>query len=610
METKSKLTESSAVPLAYEVERTRKELDSVSAHNKWLEGELQERNQQLALEKQKHSEQVLELSQKLDVTIMERDEFQSTATSLKQSEHNLRSKMEQLSQELREAKQEAANIKESSQQELQEERHLVELQKEQLDRLAHRHDRIAEENKSLRELANQASQASQREADEVRLAIEEENQKIITEQADLHKRQIDLLKAQLEDANRRRKEVEEEFMSTPHPRLGAPDRPTPMQDDEEPIGLTQLLQQLAQTQDALRKEQTERKRLSLFNQKIMADVHAQTPKFLRQRAEYEQALIDKEEWRSRLEGALAELASVRQDLKDASIEKGELHKQNRELQQETTDLAKQVQALLVSRSGGEADSEIPITVQEIQTQNQQLLQEHRRLSNIISELEDKLRSDTLQKRLEAAEEEVATLRENEEKQRASVTGIVEQRDLYRAIVAKQSNALADELTEPVAALGEKNKALHLRNSELETSIAKARTEIDGLSRDKETLEHRVARYEAHTTELTSSINKLQAQLSSAVASVARTEADASYHSEKCLRLEEAVQQSRSEVQRMQTALNQMRSVNDNLQKTVAAANVEASKWEQEYRQVSLRGTHDACFSKCSALTSNAYFRLE
>ena len=586
METKSKLTESHAVPLSYEVERTRKELDSLSAHKQWLENELQERNQLLVEEKQRHSEHALDLSQKLDMAIMERDEFKSTIGALKQSQHILRNKTEELSLELREAKEEAANIKESSQQELQQERHLVELQKEQLDRLTLLYNRLVKENESLRELGNRASQTTQREIEEVRLSVQEEAQRIIEEQNDRHSRQIELLKSQLDDAIRRRNEAEDGFMASPRPRLGASNHPMLMQDSDEPLGLTDLYERLAQTEDALQEKTTECKRMSLILQKIEADVEAKTPLFMRQRVECEMAKEQAEESRSRLEAALAELTSVRQDLKEVSLDKEELRKQNRELQQETTALAKQVQALLVSRAGSEANDDIPITVEEIQTQNQQLLQEHRRLSSTIKELEEKLRTDPVQRELEEAKAQLMTLREDRERQEFLVKGIVQQRDLYRALVGQHDSALVGEGTDPVAVQTEKNKALALRNGELETILAKARADLDGLARDKETLEHRVARYDAHTTELTSSVNKLQSELSSALASVTRTEADAAYHRDKCVRLEESLQQSRSEAQRMQDTINSLHSVNSNLQKMVASANAEASKWEQESRQVS------------------------
>jgi chromosome segregation ATPase len=362
-----------------------------------------------------------------------------------------------------------------------------------------------------------------------------------------------------------------------------------MQDDDEPLGLTDLYQRLAQTEDALHEKTTECKRFALMLEKIQAEVEAKSPALMRQRAEFELARQQAEESRARLEEALGELASVRQDLKEVSLDKEELRKHSRELEQETTDLAKQVQALLVSRAGGEADSEIPITVEEIQTQNQHLLQEHRRLTSTVAELEVKLRTDPVKRELDQAKEELVTLRLEREKQEVFVIGIVQQRDLYRGLLAKHDGALVGEGTDPVAAQTEKNKALSLRNRELETSFAKTRAELDGLIRDKETLEHRVARYEMHTTELTSSVNKLQSELSSANATIARTRADATYHSEKCVRLEETLQQSRSEVQRTQSTINQLHSVNADLQKAVASANAEASKWEREARQVRLCG---------------------
>lgn len=593
METKSKLTESSAVPLAYEVERTRKELDSLSAHAQWLEKELQERSEQLVQEKQKHSDQTLELSQKLDIVIVERDECQSTISALKKSQEDLRVKTENLALKLREAEQEAANIKESSTRELQVERNLVALQQQQLDNRAHEYNRLVQEKESLTQLANQASQATKREVESIRLSLEEESQQIISEQNERHKREIALLQSKLEDANRRRQEAEDGFMTSP--RLAQPIRPTLTQgESDEPLGLTDLYERLAVTEDKLRQQETKNKQLQLTMDKMVADVAAKTPQMHRMRQEGEFAKRQLQESGSRLEAALGELRAVHQDLKETTLEKEELSAQNRELKQETTDLAKQVQALLVSRSGGEPDPDIPITIQEIQTQNQQLLQEHRRLSRTVEELEQKLQDDAVQNKLESAQEELKTLREEREKQEAAVTGIVAQRDLYRAVAFSQNSALEGGEIDSLSNLADKNKQLAQKCAELESSIAKARSDRDVMVRDKETLEHRVARYETLANELTASVDELQTKLTSAVASVARAESDAAYHRDKCTRLEELVDQARSEAQRAQESANQMQTVNGKLQKAVSAANAEASKREQEVRQVSRRKRSIQC----------------
>lgn len=597
METKSKLTESSAVPLSYEVERTRKELDSLSAHAKWLEQELQERSDLLVQEKQEHSEKTLELSQKLDMCMVERDEYQSTVAALKKSQQDASNKINELALKLRETEQEAANLKESSARELQVERNLVALQQQQLDNRAHEYNRLVQEKESLQELANQASDATQRQVDNIRLSLEEESCQVIRQQEERHERQVALLQSKLQEANRRRQEAEDGFMassSAPRARLAAAAAARPLltaggdgENAEEPLGLTDLYERLAEAEDRLRKEQLENKRHKLMMEKILADIEAKTPQIQRDRQEGEFAKRQLQESNARLEAALGELQAMSQDLKEVTLDKEELTKQNRELKEETTDLAKQVQALLMSRSGGEPEADIPISVEEIQTQNQQLLQEHRRLTRMVEELEEKLHADTVQLKLEAAEEELKTLREEREKQEAAVTGIVAQRDLYRAVAFSQNSALEGEEIDSLSNLADKNKQLAQRCAELENSLAKARSERDGMVRDKETLEHRVDRYEALTTELTASVNDHQTKLSSAVASVARAESDAAYHRDKCARLEELVDQARSEAQRAQESANQMQTVNGDLQKAVSAANAEASRREIEARQVCL-----------------------
>jgi hypothetical protein len=75
-------------------------------------------------------------------------------------------------------------------------------------------------------------------------------------------------------------------------------------------------------------------------------------------------------------------------------------------------------------------SDVPASIAEMQSQNQRLLSEHRRLTKTVSELEGKLQTDTLKTKLEQSESELASLREDRKHQEVQVVQIVQQRDMY------------------------------------------------------------------------------------------------------------------------------------------------------------------------------------
>jgi nucleoprotein TPR len=325
-----------------------------------------------------------------------------------------------------------------------------------------------------------------------------------------------------------------------------------------------------------------------------AEIEAAAPTLVRQRQEYELALERSEEYKKRMNGALQEAQAYRNETSELQLELSRSLKHNKELDQETVELAKQVQALLLSRSGGEVESNMPISVEEIQTQNQHLLREHRRLTTTITDLEQKVEQDPTRNKLASKEKEVEVLNEDRQRQMVLVESIVQQRDLYRTLVSKHDSNILGSPSEEATALtivkqqSERTKTLECRNDQLENDLHAARGELGAIAREKEATSERLARYEALTTDLTSSVDRLQLQVSSAKADVARSEADASFHREKSARLEEALQRSRDEVVRATSSKNELQRITADLQKAISVANGQASKSESELKQAEMR----------------------
>lgn len=609
IETQAKLGDSEVVPLRYQVQRMKTEIDSMSSHSKWLEAELKSKDEQLANVRSTHASDISQVRRDLDSITLQKDELEGETSTLKRQLQQVQSRMERTSEELREARQEASDKALEAEQEMIASQRLVALQKEQMQRLQQRHDSMAGQMESLKQLAAEAEQESSRELVAKEREFEERSKVILQEQAEDYKQQLEALKEQVEDANRRCKQAEDGILATNVPRLSnTPHRPFAISDkpaaaagaveNEEPLNLTELYSRLAEAEDQLAAETLRRKKAEIQVARIMADIEAKAPELIRQRKEFEMAIENQEEYKKRLYAALEEAQSSRAESSELQSEMGRLQKRNKELEDDTAELAKQVQSLLVSRSssalGAEDTSQIPASVVQMQNTNQRLLKEHRLLTAKIADLEGKLQHDTLRSKVDTYEKELGTLREDRKRQEILVESIVQQRDLYRALLNKQDSNLLGSQADEASALtivrqqAERTKTLEEERNNLAKDLATARADLGAANRDKEVALERVARYEALNEELSSTADRLQTQLSTAKADVARSEADSAFHKEKSLRMEENLERSKEEVARILSSKGDLQRINQGLQEAVSKATTDCSKMESELSQAKMK----------------------
>lgn len=577
LEVKHKLDDSSSIPLQYEVERLKKEVDALAAHSKWLEEENSRASEELAKVKVQNYQNLMEKSERIEQVVAERDECRSKMHRVMASKQEIESQLDKLSQEFRDSRLEAIAASEASDKELQAERKLVDLQKEQLDRAASRLERLEKELKSLRDIASKASADVDKEVDSIRDEIQREANKALEMQEGAFRREIEALKVELN----KRAPVGSPLKSR---------RLLMMGDNEEPMGLTDLYARLNETEDELIKTRAECEKHKSYVQRVEAEIAAKTPQMLRQRKEYEMALERQEEMHSRLRDALQETKRFRDEAIELREELSRVQRRNDELQGESKDLAKHVQALLASKAGADVLEGVPTDIVQVQQQNQQLMVEQRRLSTKIEELQHKLRNDRTSIRLEQAEQELENLHEQRNRQEKLVASIVQQRDLYRALLSNQDGVPIDftntELV--VTQHSQEAKAAAERCKALEQDLARAHADLTVVKGDKEALLERVDRYNVHTNELTATIDKLQNELSAANANVARSDAESSYYRDKCSRAEQNLDECREEVKHLNSSKREIQALNERTLQQLATANAEVAKRENDVRQVEMK----------------------
>mmetsp|Transcript_59757 Transcript_59757/g.177074 ORF Transcript_59757/g.177074 Transcript_59757/m.177074 type:complete len:2177 (-) Transcript_59757:51-6581(-) len=607
LRTNASLSTSSAVPLRYELERTRTDLESVKSHSNWLESELDARTADLAKARANHSELSSVLRSDLDDANARADEASTTLEASRRAEERLRSELDRAGARLRDIRTEAADREAALEEELVAERRLVELSKEKSDRAEARHDALRGEVESMKKLAEAAAADSRDEMERLGREMEEKGKKALEELAAEKDRTIAELEQHVQEAERGRKKIEEDLMKTPNA-LKRRKRRSPLAitagddamegttaEDGGPISLTDLYTRLSETEDELEAERTENKRLHLMLRRIQIDIEEKTPLMRQQAREAEAAIRAGDELRARTEEALAEAEAERARARAAELERAERDGECRALRRENGDLASQVQALLRSASDaprenngigvGSGDVVDFGSVAELQSQNQRLLREHRRLQDQVSELGFKLETDPLRTRVEEADAELAKLREERERQVTMVKGIVQQRDLYRALLAKsdiKALASAEGGSDKVLAIEGNTEA---KNRHLEDQVAKLQSDLLSATNAKTSLEERIARLDVHAADLSSSIDALRTDVSVAHAAKARSDADASYHRDRVARLEESLDNSRKEAARGAEGRKELQRVNGDLQKSLEVARVDGTKFEQRLRQV-------------------------
>jgi nucleoprotein TPR len=479
---------------------------------------------------------------------------------------------------------------------LNKERELVMLKEQAMLLARDQRDGALQELQDIRTAAIQAAERESRLEHEMesRFKLEVENAIRLAKEEEEGKRVV--LVDRLKTIQEEKKRLEEDILMTPKRRRmiegAAP--PLALTDGREdgPLSLTDLYARLAGTEDELRAEQHENKKLKIIIDRIHRDVAAKTPIFHQKQLELENALEELEEQKERLDFARREVVDIRADNQDLELKYQQMEREYRETKRENRDLALQVQRLLQRGMvrGTQDDTVTFDSIQTLQEQNQKLLRDHHAMSEKIQELESHINNNPEKMELDQLKEEVVNLREEREKQSKLVAGIVHQRDLYRALVAKNDAALMDKDAGDTLALAdaraEQLPSLEVKYRELVEESAKLRGDLSSFTYEKGALEGRLARVDAHAEELTTSNDRMRGELIAANSTIARMEADASQYRGRCERLEASLDAMREEKESEASRRNRMEELNSKLQMHLDGARSTLAKHQQQFDAVS------------------------
>ena len=596
MEVQASLKDSDIIPLHHEKLRLQKEVDHLTSHTAWLEQELVTKQKEYQHLRQESYDHTIQLQLQYDQTSNELIAIDTKYKTQLKLEYQLQQQIQQMTSDNIQLKLQLQQLEQTSQQEVQQQQLLIDKQKEHMEKWQVRYDDIVRDNETLQRTAQEAMTASQNEMQTLQEQLEAKYVAIIQEQARSYETKLKELTQDRLEVTPVMRITDGTSTTTRQGGIGAQEEEENEASDSGPImNMTDLYTKWEECKAALRQEVQTRKQWQYQFQRVQEEIMQKAPEMIRQRQEYEMAITQLQDYQTRLSSVLQERDAAMVDKREMMQDLQRTEKQLIQQKQQTQELAKQVQALLVSRSGrandGNNNTNIPTSVVEMQNQNQRLLAEHRRLTEQVEELQYQLQNDTSKMTLETTKKEVEALMQQQKEQEVLIEKIVQQRDLYRALLCKHDSAILTNSTnvEEVSALkmvqqqSERMKQYEQENLELHTTIKQLQAELDRTVRDKEHNEEKIKRYDSVQTEMTSKMNELQNELLQAKGVIARTEADAKYHTDKCTRLNESLTRAQSEIQQINQMKSELQKMNIELQGIVSSSSNEQSKVVSEKR---------------------------
>ena len=172
-----------------------------------------------------------------------------------------------------------------------------------------------------------------------------------------------------------------------------------------------------------------------------------------------------------------------------------------------------------------------------------------------------------------------------------MAGIVQQRDLFRALLSKHDSKLLGTEDEEATAIeimkrqSERANTIETENQELRAELANAKGGLDRATLNEVALSERLCRNEELVQNFTKEVDALRLELSTAKSDAARAKAECDYHSDRASRMENSLHAAREETGQVTNAKNELQRINMDLQNVLTAASAERVTFDIEKHQV-------------------------
>ncbi|KAI8486327.1 hypothetical protein Bbelb_358260 [Branchiostoma belcheri] len=468
LEAKVKLDqiESQELTIKYKEKRLEQEKELLTNQNQWLNAELEKKTQELLNLRKEKSTEILHLKTQLDSKTEEASHLLGTVEELKKTTTDQTSRIETLIQKLKDSHDAQSIADEQFRNELHSQKKLASLYQSASEEAETKSAELTTAVQELQKLLKQAT-STQEELEEKLEKTEDELRKRVTDSDE----KISSLEEELKNANdllmvaRKRGAVS---MSDSEVGSTFPVAAATSSMLTSGMTLTEIYNEYVKATDQLELEKMESTRMKGYLDQILEEIEQKAPVLQRQREDYERSLQTINKLSQKLDTTALECEQLRAEVDDSRRRTSHLTRENERLSTRAVDLSQQVRVLLKeveeARGGHVASGEAEVSssadvatssqvisqklvtfrsIEELQERNEQLLTLMREMS-AEHERAEKETTDTriqeLERQLEMSLQDVEALREARDKQQTMVESLVQQRDMYRVLLAQQTAA--------------------------------------------------------------------------------------------------------------------------------------------------------------------------
>mmetsp|Transcript_24386 Transcript_24386/g.35802 ORF Transcript_24386/g.35802 Transcript_24386/m.35802 type:complete len:2045 (-) Transcript_24386:88-6222(-) len=548
-EVQNSLTEAEGqlLPVQFDLAKCSREKGALESRVAWLESELDSRTKELYEVRQKSSGETQELEALLAQKTNESTDRLQQVDQLKDRATLQEEKISELMEEVKNLQEATGKQQADFVAEVGAQRRLAELYKSHLDDALKKIDELEDSCRAWKEShGKQAAQFKARLAEQVDRATE-----ALAKHQEESRQREEALRSELEGARLQQEQTQQQQ---------SPGREVAVVPPEfESLGITEMYDRVVKAEREAVGERSRRRELELYLDRILKDVENKAPLIAAQRKDHMRVLESHAQLTKKLDSLISESGTLRLKLEEAEKERREAVAEATALEAQNKDLGKQIQHLLKRSMGmsstprkgtgeGAADgviSEYLVTfddIEELQTRNMQLVKVIRTLSaeqvsSSSREVSVVEKDEDLQETLATTLEELAQMRESRQRMEDMVASLVQQRDIYRAMVEEvdgvseaQGKAITNTPTSPAAGGGyassKATEALQMKLAEAEEANSR--------------LKDRLCRLEHIEQSLSDAVDKSREELSSVRAQLAQATSEARFHEHRVGTLESAL----------------------------------------------------------------------
>jgi nucleoprotein TPR len=336
------------------------------------------------------------------------------------------------------------------------------------------------------------------------------------------------------------------------------------------LNVTEMYDKVVEAQKELSVEKSKRREAELYLNRIFKEIENKTPTILSQRREFNRLVESHALLTRQLDDAIVDISRLKSSLNVETVRAASAERDMALIAQQNTDLASQVQHLLKrtmeqshggrpvaligydenSASAADIISDRLVTfsdVSELHSRNMQLLQVVRKLSEEQEravEGEREAATSELQDSLQQAMQELQAMRESRQRTEDMVRNLVQQRDMYRAIVEEEGEG---DKRMP-AAIDRDASSTPGRNSMGRQLQQESEMRAGRLEEENKRLVDRISRLEEGERAAREALDKGRSESLSLRVEAAHATSDAAFQKERCDKLEDAIKSARIDLE--------------------------------------------------------------